>query len=294
MNIGVIGGDLRTIRLAQMYAKEENMIYTYGLDRYFSEKNLNDDNNIQIEEHNKNIIICDNIKKAIDESEIVISGMPFSKDGVYVNAPYAKEKIKIEELLKELEHKTFFAGGIPKKFEGNAIKCFDLLQCEELTILNAIPTVEGTIKIVIEEREETIFESNVLICGYGRIGKILCKVFKNLGANVYCAARKEADLAWIREGKYVPLRYDEICEYAPKINIVINTVPSLVITKKELDTFNEDVLIVDVASNPGGIDKEYATSKNIKVITALGIPGKEFPKTAAKFIKEAMLQFTVC
>ncbi len=170
--------------------------------------------------------------------------------------------------------------------EGSCSKYVDLLDCEELTILNAIPTVEGTIKIVLEEREETIYESNVLICGFGRIGKILCNRFKSLGADVYCVARREADLAWIREGKYVSLKYDEICEYASEFDVVINTVPSLVITEKELATFNKDVLIVDVASNPGGIDKEYALSKNIKVITALGIPGKEFPKTAAKYIQE--------
>ena len=48
---------------------------------------------------------------------------------------------------------------------------YDLLKDDELTILNAIPTVEGAIKIAIDEREETIHESNVLVCGYGRIGK---------------------------------------------------------------------------------------------------------------------------
>lgn len=282
MSICIIGGDLRIIRLAEMYANEGKMVYTYGLEKYFAKSE---------KEIHTNIILCNSIRDAISKSETIVSSMPFSKDGVNINAPFAEKNIKIDEIKNEIVDKTFIAGGIPKDLYIDKINNVDLLQNEELTILNAIPTVEGTIKIAIAEREETIHESNVLICGFGRIGKILCNRFKVLGANVYCAARKESDLAWIREGKHIPLKYDEICDYAPKFDIVINTVPSLVITKKELDCFNKDVIIIDVASNPGGIDKEYAATRNIKVITALGIPGKECPKTAAKYIKETIKKY---
>ena len=280
MNISIIGGDLRIIRLAQMYAKEVKNVYTYGLEKYFLSYNL-------IEEKKyENIKLCNNIKEAVTNCNVVISSMPFSKDGENINAPFSKTQIKIEDLKNELNKKTFIAGGIPNDFYDESIKNIDLLQIDELTILNAIPTVEGTIKIAIEEREETIHESNVLICGFGRIGKILCNRFKALGANVYCAARKETDLAWIREKRYFPIRYGELCEYADRFDIVVNTVPSLIIKGKELDSFSKNVLIIDVASAPGGIDKEYAEKRKIKVITALGIPGKQMPTTAARYIKE--------
>lgn len=274
MNISIVGGDLRIIRLAEMYAQEGKNVYIYGLEKYFLESNL------------PNIELCQSLKEAVRNSDIVISGMPFSKDGENVNAPFSSSQIKIKDLKNELNNKTFIAGGIPKDFYDEEIRNVDLLQIDELTILNAIPTVEGAIKIAIEAREETIHESNVLICGFGRIGKILCNRFKVLGANVYCAARKDTDLAWIREKRYFPLRYVELCDYAPKFNIVINTVPTIIIKEKELDCLNKDVLIIDVASAPGGIDKEYAEKKKIKVITALGIPGKEMPKTAASYIKK--------
>ena len=274
MNISIVGGDLRIIRLAEMYAQEGKNVYIYGLEKYFLESNL------------PNIELCQSLKETVRNSDIVISGMPFSKDGENVNAPFSSSQIKIKDLKNELNNKTFIAGGIPKDFYDEKIKNVDLLQIDELTILNAIPTVEGAIKIAIEAREETIHESNVLVCGFGRIGKILCNRFKALGANVYCAARKDTDLAWIREKRYFPLRYVELCDYAPKFNIVINTVPTIIIKEKELDCLNKDVLIIDVASAPGGIDKEYAEKKKIKVITALGIPGKEMPKTAASYIKK--------
>ena len=276
MNISIIGGDLRIIRLAQMYAKEGKKVYTYGLEKYFNE-NTED-----------NIAVCQNLQETIDKSDTIISGMPFSKDGINVNTPYSEEKIKLEELKDKLLGKIFIAGGIPQNFYKEKIKNIDLLENEELTILNAIPTVEGTIKIAINEREETIHESNVLICGYGRIGKILCNEFNALGANIYCAARKESDLAWIREKRYIPLTYKEIIKYAYKIDLIINTVPTMVVDKEKLEYFNKNVLMIDVASNPGGIDKVYANEIGIKVITALGIPGKEMPLTAAKYIKDVI------
>ena len=278
MNISIIGGDLRIAKLAEMYSndKEGINIFTYGLEKYF-EKDTN-----KIKE-------CDNIDEAIQASDIIISGMPFTRDNSTLNAPFAENQIEITNVKKLVSGKTFIAGGIPSEFylDGN-INSIDLMQNEELTILNAIPTVEGTIKIAIEEREETIHESNVLICGFGRIGKILCDKFSALGANVYCSARKESDLAWIREKRYIPLTYDEITKFSSNFDIVINTVPTMVIKKEQLDSFNKEITIIDVASNPGGIDKEYAKEKGIKVITALGIPGKEMPKTAAKYIKNVV------
>lgn len=274
MNISIIGGDLRIIRLAQMYAKE-NKLYTYGIEKYFEENNLE-----------TNIKICKSLEECIENATIVISSIPLTKDNRFLNAPFAKENIEIKNILKKLHNKKIVAGNIPKEFYVEGVEPVDLLKSEKLSILNSIPTVEGTIKIVINEREETIHESNILICGFGRIGKIMCDRFKSLGANIYCTARKEEDLTWIREHGYIPLIYSEIKKYAHKIDIVINTVPSIVLDEKEIDNFNKNVLMIDVASNPGGINKEYAKRKGIKIITALQIPGKEMPTTAAKYIKE--------
>ena len=284
MNISVIGGDLRIIRLIEMYEREEKIdnIYTYGLERYFEKG----------EENNSKIKVCNSLEETVKKSKYIISSMPFSKDKVTVNAPFSDKEIQIEDLFKQLLGKTFIAGGITKEYIDisimNKINFIDLLENEKLTILNAIPTVEGTIKLAIEKREETIHESNVLICGYGRIGKILCEKFGSLGAIVYASARKETDLAWIREKRYFPLKYNELSDYLNRFDIVINTVPTIILKQEELSKLRKDVLIIDLASKPGGIDKEYAKKIGLNVITALGIPGKELPKTAGKYIKEVV------
>ena len=213
--------------------------------------------------------------------------MPLTKDKIVVNAPYSDNVIKLEEIYLNLENQTFMAGGIPEEFfENKKAKNIDLLRQEELTILNAIPTAEGTIKVAIEETEITIHEANIMVLGFGRIGKILCKDFKNLGANIYCTARKQEDLTWIREEGYIPVTYKGLENYVKNIDIIVNTVPSLVIGENVLKLLKKDCLIIDVASNPGGVDKDMAKIYKIRAITALGLPGKIAPKTAAKYIKE--------
>ena len=50
----------------------------------------------------------------------------------------------------------------------------------------------------------------------------------------------------------------------------------------------EDCLLIDLASNPGGIDKRAAKDRNLKLIWALALPGKVAPITTAEFIKETV------
>lgn len=260
------------IRVGELFSKNHT-VFIYGQEKY----------------NHEDIHICDNMEECIKNSDVIISGIPFSKDNVLVYAPYSENEIRVDKLCEKLTNKIFIAGGIPEPFyENKTIQNIDLLQCEELTILNAIPSAEGTIKIAIEETEKTIHESNVMIFGYGRIGKILCKNFQDLGANVYCVARKDADLTWIRKERCIPIQYHEIQNKANKIDIIINTVPSLVIGESTIKMLKKDCVIIDVASNPGGVDKNIAKRYKIKVITALGIPGKIAPLTAAKYIKEVI------
>ena len=44
-------------------------------------------------------------------------------------------------------------------------------------------------------------------------------------------------------------------------------------------------LIIDLASAPGGIDREISEKLGIKTVQALSLPGKVAPKTAGEIIK---------
>ena len=73
-----------------------------------------------------------------------------------------------------------------------------------------------------------------------------------------------------------------------QFDIIINTIPFQILDKERLGLLKDDVVIIDLASNPGGVDRRIAREKGIKVIWALSLPGKVAPLTSAEFIKEAL------
>lgn len=101
----------------------------------------------------------------------------------------------------------------------------------------------------------------MLILGFGRIGKVLARKLAGLSAKVTCAARKDEDLAWIRAYGHMETNINAIGENLSEFDIIINTVPHLVLTEERLQYVKKDCLLVDLASNPGGIDKEQQKTK---------------------------------
>ena len=74
-----------------------------------------------------------------------------------------------------------------------------------------------------------------------------------------------------------------------KSDIIFNTVPAPVISRQVLDELAPETLIIDLASEPGGTDFDYASKLGITVVHALGIPGKFAPRTAGEILKSTIL-----
>lgn len=274
--IAVIGGDLRIVKLVEMLEKENYVISTYGL------------------ENAKDITTkCNSIEECVKDADIVLGPLPLSSNGEYINTPFSENKIAIDELLNNIEGKTFIAGSIKQevydKINGKNITIFDIVKREELAVLNAISTAEGAIQIAINETPRNVHGNNVLVLGFGRIGKVLSKMLDGIGAHVACEARKTTDLAWIKAYGYEPINLIELKEHLHKFDIIINTIPYIVLTKEMLQEVKEDALIIDLASNPGGVDRNAIKELGIKFNWALSLPGKVAPITSAEFMKETLL-----
>ena len=280
-NFAVIGGDLRIIKLVDMLAKDGNKVYTYGLEKAEELK------------QNSNVIMCEKLNKAIrEDAEVVIGPIPFSSNGIEINTPFSDKNISVRELMHCLNAKILIAGSINPDIYDMAndeyIEIIDIMKREELAVLNTISTAEGTIEIAIANTNKIIHGSNVLILGFGRIGKVLARKLAGLAARVTCAARKDEDLAWIKAYGHMATNINSIGENLSKYDIIINTVPHLILTQDRLDYVKEDCLLIDLASNPGGIDKKAVKNKNLKLIWALALPGKVAPITTAEFIKDTI------
>ncbi len=279
-NFAVIGGDLRIIKLAKMLAYDGNQVYTYGLE------------NAEEIKETENIIICDKLNQAIKNTEVVIGPIPFSSNGTEINAPFGDKKISIRELMHNINAKILIAGSImPEIYEmanDEYIEIIDIMKREELAVLNTIATAEGTIEIAISNTNKILHGSSVLILGFGRIGKVLARKLAGLSVKVTCAARKDEDLAWIKAYGHMATNINTIGENLSQYDVIINTVPHLILTEERLKYVKEECLLIDLASNPGGIDKKIAKERNLKLIWALALPGKVAPVTTAEFLKDTI------
>ena len=280
MKFAIIGGDLRIIKLAKMLAREQNEIFIYGLEKAEELKN------------NPNIKHCESIKKAIQEVEIVIGPIPFSSNGKTINMPFSDKEVTIREMMHVINAKVLIAGGItPEVYEmanDEYIEIIDIMKREELAVLNTIATAEGTIQIAIENTNKIIHGSEVLILGFGRIGKVLARKLAGLSAKVTCAARKDEDLAWIQAYGHKATNINTIGENLRQYDIIINTVPHIILNEERLKYVKNDCLLIDLASNPGGIDKKAIKDNQLKFVWALSLPGKVAPTTSAEFIKDTI------
>lgn len=276
-NIAVVGGDLRIVKLVEMLKKENYQVKTYALEKA-----------TEIQDTKTNSLV-----ECIEGADIVLGPLPLSSNGQFVNTPFSDKKVQVEEMMNQIGGKTFIAGSIkPEVYqiaEEKDITIFDILKREELAVLNAISTAEGAIQIAINETPKNLHGNNVLVLGFGRIGKVLSKMLDGIGAHVACEARKTTDLAWIKAYGYEPINLIELKENLNRFDIIINTIPYVVLDRDMLQEVKKDALIIDLASNPGGVDKQAVKELGIKFNWALSLPGKVSPVTSAEFMKETIL-----
>lgn len=277
-SITVIGGDLRIVKLIEMLDKDGYKVYTYALEN--SEELLNLDS----------VEMCPTLDEAISKSKVIVGPVPLSSDRRRLSAPFGRNNVELEDFISALKGKYLIAGniGIKEQLERNNVQYTDLLKREEFSVLNTIATAEGTIQIAMEETQRTLHASNVLVMGFGRIGKVLAKMLDGIGAKVYCEARKNEDISWIKAYGYNPIHLNDLDKNLEKFDIIINTIPFQLLAGERLDLIKKEAVIIDLASNPGGIDRKSAREKGLKVIWALSLPAKVAPLTSAEFIKETL------
>ncbi|MBZ4646377.1 MAG: dipicolinate synthase subunit [Petroclostridium sp.] len=277
-SFAIIGGDLRQIKMANGLAKDGYGVKIFG----FSD----------IEFH-KDIIQANNIQEAVSGVDVIVAPLPCSLDNETVNAPFYNERIYFNDLFKQMLRNQLFVGGKISEKINNLAKVYniyviDYFEREELTVLNAIPTAEGAIQIAMEELPITLHNSNCLVLGFGRIGKILSKMLVGIGANVTVEARKYEDLAWIKSYGYTGVHLNKLGEIIGNYDVIFNTIPSVILNTEILSKIKKDCLVIDLASKPGGVDFDMARDMGIKTIWALSLPGKVAPDTAGDIIKDTI------
>jgi len=169
------------------------------------------------------------------------------------------------------------------------VELVDYFAREELILCNAIPTAEGCIGILMAERTRTLWNSAILLAGFGPVGQALGVRLAALGAQVTVAARRPAQRALAESFGLRAVDLARLEQTAPAFDTVVNTIPAPVLTEAVLAALRPGSLVVDLASKPGGTDFAAARRLGHRAIHALSLPTACAPETAG----EALAR-TVC
>lgn len=273
-SIAVLGGDLRQIRLAELLAADGWEVVTWGLEKGGGPTPVPLDR----------AVTCD----------IIILPLPVLRGGG-LNLPLTDTAIKPEELWKRFHSGQILLGGsvgsLSEEIKAEyGLTVQDYYDREEVQIANAVLTAEGAIMRMMEETEYTVQGSRCLVIGYGRIGKALAQRLQALGAIVTVSARSGGDLAWIKACGFRASLLSDVCRQMEDFDVIFNTAPARVMGKEELSRVRDDVLLVELASLPGGFDENYVKGNSLSIITERGLPGKTAPLSAARTIKDGIIE----
>lgn len=159
---------------------------------------------------------------------------------------------------------------------------------ESYQVRNAVITAENALQVAMDALEITLNQSRVLVVGYGRIGSVLTRMLQGLGAHVCCAARRPEVLQAIAGTGCKAVHTAALPQVAGQADVIFNTVPALLLDRRVLQQTQSDVLVIDLASRPGGVDFAVAAEMGRQVIHALALPGKLTPVAAAQAIWDAV------
>lgn len=216
-------------------------------------------------------------------------------DYILLPMPLSAERTELVTLLKAAKKGAVaFAGRVSEEAAGAAgeagVELLDYLKREELAVSNAIPTCEGAIEILLRERPVTLWHSRVLVTGFGRIAKLLSHKLAAMGAEVIVAARRPGDRAMAQAMGYRAVEIAALKEECAAADVVVNTVPTRLITGEMIEGMKKQAFLLDLASAPGGIDLAAAGTAQIRAVWALSLPTRSAPATAGQFVVQTVLQ----
>jgi dipicolinate synthase subunit A len=282
MQIAVIGGDARQLEIIRKLTELDARLSLIGfeqLDHAFTGA----------------------VKEKLDEVDFsnmdaLILPVPGTNLEGHVETIFSNEKVILtaEMLMKTPDYCTIYSGisnaylnGITKEAKRQLVQLFER---DDVAIYNSIPTVEGTIMMAIQHTDFTIHGSNITVLGLGRVGMSVARTFHALGAKVKVGARKSEHLARITEMALTPFHLNDLEKEVKDTDILINTIPLLIVSASVISKMPAHTLIIDLASKPGGTDFRYAEKRGIKALLAPGLPGIVAPKTAGQILANVLAQ----
>lgn len=270
LEIWVVGGDERQRLLAGLLAEKGHRVHTLALGEGSGRETA-----------------------GLGRADCVLFPLPVSREKGRLFAPLAGEEVALDTVLDAMRPGQLALGGqvgaeTARAFQARGLRWRDYFAREELAVANAVPTAEGAIQLALERLPVTLHGSRALVLGYGRIGRMLALRLRGLGSEVTAAARREEQLAWARADGCAALHLDALAGTLGRFDVIFNTVPAVLLDGELLGGVKPGCPVIDLASEPGGVDREAARTLGVETVWARGLPGKTAPLTAARAIEQTV------
>ena len=274
----VAGGDLRQVYAANLLAEKGFAVSAIGFsgEEPFSEQ----------------VSVTADLS-VLEEAELLLLPLGVSREG-RLNTPLYEGEILLEDCFRRISPNCqTFCGNLTEEEKRLAehynISIHDYFKVEELTVANAVLTAEASIQLAMEQLPRSLWNSKVLICGGGRIARALLPRLKAFGAEVTLAARRPEQRIWAAAEGVKTVSLSALPAVLGEQDLVLNTVPAVLLKEAELSRCSADCLLLELASPPYGIDFAAAEKLGRRAVLASALPGKHSPRSAGEWIANTVL-----
>ncbi|CAM3935024.1 dipicolinate synthase subunit DpsA [Paenibacillus alkaliterrae] len=278
----LLGGDARQLEVIRKLTELDALVTVSGFDGLHSSL----DGAVQAE-------FEEQLFEGVDALLLPAVG---TDDQGFIHAVFSDRQMQLTDshFAKLPKHCTVYTGMakpyLKQLCKQNNLTLVELFDRDDVAIYNSIPTAEGALMMAIQNTDITIHGSSSMVLGFGRTGFTMARTLQGLGSKVKVGVRRSEHFARAAEMGFEPFYISGLLLYVSNIDLLFNTIPTMIITAQIIANLPSRAVIIDLASKPGGTDFRFAEKRGIKAMLAPGLPGIVAPKTAGRIMAECLSQ----
>lgn len=175
---------------------------------------------------------------------------------------------------------------LERELKKRNITFFDVYKSDRLATQNAYATAQGVLGHILNDTGKLLNEMKILLSGYGKTGRAICKILCLNKVDVTVLARREEYRNELKKRNIKSFSYDE--ELGEQYDYIINTVAAKVLDRHIMKTLGKDGKILEIASSPYGFDFDEANKIGLTYEILPSLPSKAAPESAGRFTAQAI------
>jgi dipicolinate synthase subunit A len=282
VQVVLVGGDARQLEVIRRLTEMDAAVTLVGYDR--------------LDTPFSGVVKAEWSPEILKQADALLLPAVGTDDDGIITALFTDQELKLTDAhLAVIPRTCQVITGMAKPYlrklcEKYQLALVELFERDDVAIYNSIPTAEGALMMAIQNTDITIHGSNCIVLGLGRTGFTMARTLHAVGAHVKVGVRRDDAFARAFEMGFEPFYIPELARQAGNIDLIFNTIPTMIVTAQVIAQLPLRACIIDLASKPGGTDFRFAEKRGIKALLAPGLPGIVAPKTAGRIIANSLTQ----